>query len=92
MLMIGICGASGSGKSTLGHCINGLIPASYSGKSSPPPFVAGFAEVEVELKSGSEEALTAYAAALAAKYGLQIQPKSKFQRAKALVKGERHGF
>ncbi len=43
-----------------------------------------FWEVEVELKSGSEEALTAYADALAAKYGLQPQPKSKFQRAKAL--------
>lgn len=27
-----ICGPSGCGKSTLAHCINGLIPASYSGQ------------------------------------------------------------
>lgn len=44
-----------------------------------------FREVEAELKSGSEEALTAYAHALAEKYCLQPQPKSKFQRAKALA-------
>lgn len=29
-----ICGPSGCGKSTLAHCINGLIPASYSGDIS----------------------------------------------------------
>jgi len=29
-----ICGPSGCGKSTLAHCINGLIPASYSGEVS----------------------------------------------------------
>ena len=27
-----IAGPSGSGKSTLGHCLNGLIPFSYSGE------------------------------------------------------------
>ena len=26
-----IAGASGSGKSTLAHCINGLVPFSYTG-------------------------------------------------------------
>jgi len=29
-----ICGPSGCGKSTLAHCINGLIPASYSGDAT----------------------------------------------------------
>lgn len=29
-----IVGPSGSGKSTLGHCLNGLIPFSYKGKST----------------------------------------------------------
>ncbi|MCR4677051.1 MAG: ABC transporter ATP-binding protein [Sphaerochaetaceae bacterium] len=29
-----ICGPSGCGKSTLAHCINGLIPASYSGEAT----------------------------------------------------------
>lgn len=42
-------------------------------------------EVEVELKSGSDEATTAFAAALSAGFGLVPQPKSKFRRAKALA-------
>lgn len=29
-----ICGPSGCGKSTLAHCINGLIPTSYSGEAT----------------------------------------------------------
>ncbi|MCR5760559.1 MAG: ABC transporter ATP-binding protein [Sphaerochaetaceae bacterium] len=29
-----ICGPSGCGKSTLAHCLNGLIPASYSGEAT----------------------------------------------------------
>ena len=45
-------------------------------------------EVEVELKSGSEEAATQWAEALAAEFGLQAEPKSKFSRASALAKGE----
>jgi len=36
-----IVGPSGSGKSTLGHCINGLIPFSYKGKSSGSLTIAG---------------------------------------------------
>ena len=38
-------------------------------------------EVEVELKSGSEEAVTAFARALAAKYGLIPEQASKYLRA-----------
>ena len=47
-----------------------------------------FREVEAELKSGSEEALTAYAAALAAKYGLVPEQRSKYRRALGLARGE----
>lgn len=45
-------------------------------------------EVEFELKSGSVRELQAYAAVLAAKYGLQPEKRSKFARANALAKGE----
>ena len=45
-------------------------------------------EVEVELKSGSEDAAVAFAAQLAETYGLRAEPASKFARAKALAKGE----
>ena len=44
-------------------------------------------EVEVELKSGSEEAAKAYAAALAEKFGLAPEKNSKFRRALALAEG-----
>ena len=40
-----------------------------------------FWEVEVELKSGSETAAVAYARALAARYGLRPEKKSKYRRA-----------
>ena len=43
-----------------------------------------FSELEVELKSGSEDAVRHFAADLARRHNLQIQPKSKFARAKAL--------
>ena len=45
-------------------------------------------EVEVELKSGSEDAAVAFAQALAAEYGLIPEAKSKFRRAQGLAKGE----
>ena len=47
-------------------------------------------EVEVELKSGSEEAAAAFGAALAGEFGLVPEKKSKFRRALALAKGESH--
>ena len=43
-----------------------------------------FAEVEVELKSGSDAVARDFAAALAAEFGLKPQPKSKLARAMAL--------
>ena len=43
------------------------------------------AEVEVELKAGSEAAAVAFAPALAAEFGLPPEPKSKVQRALALA-------
>lgn len=43
-----------------------------------------FWELEVELKQGTQEDACAFAEELAQKYGLQPEPKSKFQRAKAL--------
>ena len=45
-------------------------------------------EVEVELKSGSDEATLAFARQLAARFGLQEQPHSKFRRAMGLATGE----
>ena len=45
-------------------------------------------EAEVELKSGSEEAALAFGKELAAVYGLQPEPKSKFRRALDLREGE----
>ena len=44
-----------------------------------------FREVEVELKEGSEEAVTAFAQMLAAELGLTAEPKSKVARARALA-------
>ena len=44
-----------------------------------------FAEVEVELKEGSDEAAVAFARALAAEFGLTEEPRSKFVRAMALA-------
>ncbi len=48
--------------------------------------VLPFAEVEVELKDGSEEAALAFAAALAREFGLVPERKSKQQRALALIR------
>ena len=45
-------------------------------------------EVEVELKDGSREAVTAFAAALADNHGLVAEHKSKFRRAMILAEGE----
>lgn len=44
-----------------------------------------FREVEVELKSGSEDAATAFATGLAAEYGLKAEMRSKVARARALA-------
>ena len=44
-----------------------------------------FAEMEVELKSGEEAAATAFAEALAQKFNLTPEPKSKAQRAMELL-------
>ena len=46
---------------------------------------AYFTEVEVELKSGSEEAAEAFGAALAAELGLKVELRSKIGRARALA-------
>ena len=44
-----------------------------------------FVEVEVELKSGDPDAVTAYAEALAGRFGLRPEPKSKYKRALTLA-------
>ena len=49
---------------------------------------APLCEVEVELKTGSDEACLAFARALTADFDLQPQPESKFSRASALAIGE----
>ncbi len=48
-------------------------------------------EVEVELKNGCRADAVGYAEALAARYGLKAQRRSKFRRALALAKGESNG-
>ena len=48
--------------------------------------VLPFAEVEVELKRGSEDAAVAFAQALAREFELTSEPKSKVQRAMELIK------
>ena len=42
-------------------------------------------EIEVELKEGSDAAAVAFANTLAAKYGLQAEPRSKYRRALTLA-------
>lgn len=49
-----------------------------------------FAEVEVEYKSGSEEAAAAFALALARRFQLIPEPRSKIARAQALTKEVPH--
>ena len=46
-----------------------------------------FAEVEVELKEGTDEAAIAFATELAAEFGLAAESKSKFARAMTLAMG-----
>ena len=46
-----------------------------------------FAEVEVELKEGTDEAAVAFAKALAEEFALTEEPRSKFVRAMALAMG-----
>ncbi len=48
-----------------------------------------FAEVEVELKAGSDDAAIAFASALAREFRLAREPKSKIQRALALANAAR---
>lgn len=45
-------------------------------------------EVEIELKSGPQEAIVRWAFAFAKLYGLNTEHRSKFKRALALAKGE----
>ena len=47
--------------------------------------VLPFVEVEVELKSGDLNVVTAYATALAARFGMRPEPKSKYKRALTLA-------
>lgn len=46
-----------------------------------------FAEVEVELKDGTDEAAIAFAKQIAEEFGLTEEPRSKFVRAMALAMG-----
>lgn len=45
-------------------------------------------EVELELKSGDQEAMVSYMEAMALQHGLTPETRSKFRRAKALAEGE----
>ena len=43
-------------------------------------------EIEIELKTGSKEAMDAFAEGFATRYGLETEEKSKFARARSLTK------
>ena len=55
---------------------------SGGGKETP------LCEIEVELKEGSDAAAVAFADGLAAKYGLQTEPRSKYRRALNLAQNK----
>ena len=87
--LIQVCGARFTRLAKKIHLPNALVELALDrgvllggGKEAP------LCEVEVELKSGSQQETAEYAASLAARYGLQPEPKSKFRRALALAKGE----
>lgn len=46
--------------------------------------VQHFSEIELELKAGSRQAMEAFGRELEERFGLRVQPKSKFARAMAL--------
>ena len=48
---------------------------------------APLCEVELELKSGNAQAMTAFMETLAAQYDMKPEPRSKFRRAKDLAEG-----
>ena len=50
-----ICGPSGCGKSTLVHCINGLVPASYSGEVSGELLIDGKSFRDMDIFSLSKK-------------------------------------
>lgn len=49
-----VCGPSGCGKSTLSHCLNGLIPASYPGKSDGELLIDGKSFKDLDIFSLSK--------------------------------------
>ena len=84
--LVPVCGARFTRLAALLPAREGLVELALDegalmggGKTLP------FAEIEVELKSGEEAAATAFAEALARKFGLTPEPKSKAQRAMELL-------
>ena len=84
-----ICGAKFTRRAGLVECDESTVEIALDsgvllgdGKEIP------LCEVECELKSGSPEAVVAFGNALAERFGLTVQTKSKFRRALALAKGE----
>lgn len=84
-----ICGAKFTRRAGLIQCEGATVELALDsgillggGKEIP------LCEVEAELKSGKPEAVIAFGKALAERFGLTVQHKSKFRRALALAKGE----
>lgn len=69
---------------TISHRESTLELALDAGKFLAPGREAPFAEVEVELKAGSQDAAVDFAQSLAARFDLHPQEKSKAQRAREL--------
>ena len=87
--LVPICAASFTRKARLVSYGDSLLElaldeGSLMGGSRTQPLC----EVEVELKSGAHSAADGFAALLAQTYRLEPEPRSKFQRALSLSKGE----
>ncbi len=80
-----VCGAKFTRRATKIQLDQGLVELALdegillAGEKTLP-----IREVEVELKSGSEDAAVVFAKVLAAQYGLTVEPESKFRRAQKL--------
>lgn len=86
--LIPVCGASFTRRAvTLSWADAELELALDQGKLLGGGREMPLCEIEVELKKGTDEAAIAFAAALAEKYSLQPEKKSKFRRAKDLAEG-----
>lgn len=92
----GLCAACGAGFTRLARMIDlggtTVELALDQGELLNGQRVLPFAEVEVELKKGSQEDTLTFGSRLAQEFGLEPEPRSKFARAKMLGEEKEHGI